>query len=191
MKPTDPTSALLHQPAFAPEETFTISLADDTKLPDCRVDLLSIGDLMPRGWSIIPLRYRSKIPAVKWEPYQKRLATLEELESWFTEGPFNVGVVTGRISGIFVVDCDSPEAFQWAQEKLPPCDLRVRTAKGVHQYYPFSGERPMRNKVGVRYDGRQLDIDIRADGGYVVGPGSVHPNGHIYVREGNGWRWVS
>ena len=32
----------------------------------------------------------------------------------------------------------------------------------------------MRNKVRVKFDGRQLDIDFRADGGYVVAPGSVH-----------------
>jgi hypothetical protein len=33
-------------------------------LPGCRPDLLNIGDLMARGWSIIPLQYRSKVPAV-------------------------------------------------------------------------------------------------------------------------------
>ena len=47
----------------------------------------------------------------------------------------------------------------------------------------------MRNKCRVKYQGETLDIDIRADGGYVVAPGSVHPNGHIYTREGRGWRW--
>ena len=93
-------------------ESVSITLADGTILPDCRPDLLSIGYLMARGWSIIPLRARSKVPAVKWEPYQRRLATLEELETWFTRPGSNVGIVTGTISGIFVVDCDSPEALR-------------------------------------------------------------------------------
>jgi hypothetical protein len=167
----------------------TITLADGTMLPGCRPDLLNIGDLFARGWSIFPLKPRSKVPAVKWEPYQHRLATLEELESWFTVPGFNVGICTGSVSKIFVIDVDSPEAQAWADEKFPPCDLRVRTAKGLHFYYPYSGDRPMRNRVKVKVDGRQLDIDIRAQGGYVVGPGSVHESGHLYVREGAGWRW--
>lgn len=169
--------------------TTTITLADGTTVTGCRPDLLNIGDLMARGWSIFPLKPRSKVPAVKWETYQHRLATLDELETWFTAPGYNVAVVTGRISVIFVIDCDSPEALEWAREKLPPCDLRVRTAKGLHHVYPYSGERPMRNKCRVRFDGRHLDIDIRADGGYVVGPGSIHPHGHIYMREGAGWSW--
>jgi putative DNA primase/helicase len=171
-------------------DSITITLAGDgTVLPDCRQDLLNVGDLMARGWSIIPLRPRSKVPSVKWETYQRRLATLDELENWFTTPGYNLGVVTGRVSGIFVVDCDSPEALEWAKEKLPACELRVRTANGLHCYYPYSGERPMRNKVRVRFDGRQIDVDVRAEGGYVVGPGSIHPNGQIYIREGADWRW--
>ena len=114
----------------------TITLADGTVLPDCRPDLLSIGDLMARRFSLIPLKPKSKIPVVKWEPYQHRLATLDELEAWFTVPGFNVGVVTGRISGIFVIDADSEAALAWALEKLPACDLRVRTANGLHLYYP-------------------------------------------------------
>ena len=168
----------------------TVTLTDGTALPDCRPDLLNIGDLMARGWSIFPVKPRSKVPAVKWEELQRRLATLDELERWFTTPGYNVGIVTGKLSKIFVVDCDSEPALQWALETLPPCELRVRTAKGLHLYYPYSGERPIRNKVRVRYQGESLAVDFRAEGGYVVGPGSVHENGHVYTREGAGWRWL-
>lgn len=167
----------------------SISLADGTVLAGCRPDLLSLGDLLARGWSVIPVRFRSKIPLVRWEAYQKRHATVDELEQWFTRSPFNVGVVTGRISGIFVVDADSIAALEWAREHLPPCELRVRTAKGLHLIYPYSGDKPMRNKVRVKFGGEQLAIDIRADGGYVCAPGCVHESGHVYTREGEGWRW--
>src|SRR5215467_2731793 len=101
----------------------TITLADGTILPGCRPDLLNIGDLMARGWSIVPLQPRSKVPAIKWEPYQRRLATIDEIETWFTEPGYNVGIVTGKLSGIFVVDVDSEAALRWAEENLPPCDL--------------------------------------------------------------------
>jgi Bifunctional DNA primase/polymerase, N-terminal len=94
-----------------PADLTSITLADGTVLPDCRPDLLNIGDLMARGWSIFPLLPRSKKPAVKWEQYQRRLATVDEIESWFTEPGCNVGIATGKISGIFVMDADSPAAL--------------------------------------------------------------------------------
>ena len=127
--------------SMADRDLVTITLADGTVLPGCRPDLFSIADLMARGWSVIPLKPKSKIAAVKWEAYQHRLATLDELEAWFTLPGFNVGIVTGTISKLFVVDAASADAMAWAQEHLPPCELRVRTAKGLHLYYPFSGER--------------------------------------------------
>ena len=65
---------------------------------------------------------------------------------------------------------------------------QVRTAKGLHLYYRYTGARAMRNTVKVKFHGEPLAIDVRAEGGYVVGPGSVHPTGFVYTREGNGWR---
>jgi putative DNA primase/helicase len=154
-----------------------------------RPDLMNVGDLWGRGWSVIPLRSRDKRPALpSWTAYQKRLPAFEELELWFGLAPgYNVGVVTGTVSGIFVIDADSPAALAWAHEHLPPCEMRVRTAKGVHLYYPYSGDRPARNKVRVKFQGEHLALDVRADGGFVVGPGSVHPTGALYTREGSGW----
>ena len=162
-------------------------LPDGTRLPGCRSDLLNISDFLSRNWSIIPLRPRQKVPAIRWEAYQRRHAFADELEQFFSTPGFNVGIVTGRVSGIFVIDLDSPEAITWAADHLPPCNLRVRTAKGIHYYFDYSGDRPMRNKVKVRVGGVQRDLDIRADGGFVVGPGSVHPSGFVYAREGAGW----
>lgn len=165
------------------------TLPDGTVLPGCRADLLNIGDLWNRGWSLIPLRPRDKRPALpSWAVYQHRPATYTELAEWFGgEAGYNVGIITGAASGIFVVDCDSPAALTWAADHLPPCDLRVRTAKGLHLYFPYSGDRVIGNKSRVTVAGQVLEIDIRGTGGYVVGPGSVHPSGHVYTREGGAW----
>jgi len=164
-------------------------MADGYRLEIDRPDLLNVGDLWGRGWSVIPLRPRDKRPALRsWAPYQERLATFDELEQWFLSAPTaNIGVVTGKVSGIFVVDCDSPAAIAWATEHLPPCEMRVRTAKGLHLYFPYTGSRPMKNHVRATYQGERLELDIRADAGYVVGPGSVHPSGMTYTREGSAW----
>jgi hypothetical protein len=57
--------------------------------------------------------------------------------------------------------------------------MRVQTAKGEHWFYRHSGQ-PVRNAVRVTTDAGELEIDIRGDGGYVVGPGSTHHTGHVY-----------
>jgi len=166
--------------------TFKV-MADGYHLP---IDpyLYNIGDLWGRGWSIIPLRERDKRPAIPWTPYQRRTPTPDELDQWFVRPErMNVGIVTGRVSGIFVVDADSPAALAWADEHLPPCDLRVRTAKGIHLYFPYSGDKPIRNKVRVKFQGEQIVLDVRADGGFVIGPNSIHPSDAIYTHEGGGW----
>jgi len=170
-------------------ETVVKVLPDGTGLPGCRPDLLNIGDLWARGWSLIPLKYRDKRPAIaSWTAYQRRPATFDEVCAWFDRSePFNVGIVTGRVSGIVVIDLDSEDAVAWAGEHLPPCEMRVKTAKGVHLYYPCSDDAPWRNKARVSWNGRPLELDVRANGGYVVAPGSVHPSGFVYAREGSAW----
>jgi putative DNA primase/helicase len=162
----------------------TKTLLDGTILPDVRKDLLNVADFINRGWSVIPLRFRSKRPALpSWLEFQKRHATFEEIDGWAQTLPvMNVGIVTGMVSQLIVIDADSDEAMAWALENMPHCDLRVRTAKGVHLYYACA--RPIKTKVRTTYHGTKLEIDIKATGGYVVAPGSVHPSGHVYTREG-------
>ena len=134
-----------------------------------------VGAMAELGFSIFPVRPRDKKPAIAWKRYQTEPATSEDLQAWFGNGQnYNIGIVAGAISGIVVVDTDTDDAEQWAQEQLPSTPLMVRTAKGVHRYYRHPGG-SVRNKARIR-DG----IDIRADGGYVLAPGSVHPSGITY-----------
>jgi putative DNA primase/helicase len=164
-------------------------MADGYRLPIDRPDLANIGDLWARGFSVFPVVYGTKTPAIpSWAEYQHRSPTFDELAEWFgSSRRLNVAVVTGKVSGLFVLDIDSDAALAWANEHLPPCNMRVRTAKGVHLYFPYSGDLRVRNKVRTKFQGEHLDIDVRGDGGYVVGPGSVHRSGLVYAREGEGW----
>ena len=60
-----------------------------------------------KGLSVIPVRSDKK-PFLKWEEHQKRIAEPEEIKSWFKKWPeANVGIVTGRISGVDVIDVDT------------------------------------------------------------------------------------
>lgn len=135
-----------------------------------------------RGWSVIPVTRHEKIPAIKWEAYQQQAADEGKLDSWFSpryEG--NLGIVTGRVSDLRVLDVDRIEA-KWVQLLLDhdlPKTLTVRTGKGTHYYYRYGGNG--RSSKGT--ERTVPGVDIRGDGGYVVAPPSVHENGKEYQFE--------
>lgn len=137
-----------------------------------------------RGWSVIPLQPRGKIPLVEWVTYQERLPTEEEVRNWWHHTPdANIGVVTGRVSGLVVVDLDPARGADVDQEsRTHPTGLSVRTGSGgAHLYYRYpSGQGRVSNAVGK--GGR----DVRADGGQVVVPPSVHASGGVYSWNGDG-----
>ncbi len=129
------------------------------------------------GFSVIPLIPKGKKPAItSWTEYQNRIATDDELEKWFGNGSkYNIGIVTGKISKIDVLDFDSQEAIQYAKNHKFPETPAVKTYKGLHYYYA--------HKDGVRnFQKRDAlpGIDLRGDGGYIVAPPSLHPSGHHY-----------
>ena len=144
-----------------------------------------VQDLWNRGFSLVPIRSGDKVPAVRWKEFQSRRPTRDELDCWFGGATnYNVGIVTGAISKIVTVDCDSPDAVAWADEHLPPTRMATRTAKGEHRFYRHPGGR-VSNAVRVHTGEARVEIDVRGDGGYVVGPGSVHETGFLYERVGD------
>lgn len=150
-------------------------------------DLLErVGDLWGRGFSVIPIVERGKKPAIPWADYQRRLATMDELNDWFGNGrAHNIGIVTGAVSGIVAIDCDSPQAIAWADAHLPATPMRTRTGRGgEHRIYRHPGGAPIRNKVKIQTDQSRLALDVRADGGFIVAPGSIHASGTVYEKLG-------
>ncbi len=137
-----------------------------------------------RQISVIPLQPKSKIPCAKWTALQRRLPTREDLEAWFATGhDRNIGIVCGEVSRLVVIDCDLPAAVAYANQHLPATPMRTRTAKGEHRFYRHSGEH-VRNAVRVGTRDSSVLLDVRADGGYVVAPGSVHETGFVDQRVG-------
>lgn len=139
-----------------------------------------------RGWCVIPLRPSEKRPLIFWEQYQSEQPSEGDLRSWFTRWPdANIGIVTGRVSGLVVLDVDpghggeeSVAKLEKSNTALPPT-IRSRTGGGgCHVYFRHPGADETRNKVGFA-----PGLDLRGDGGYVAAPPSLHPSGNRYVWE--------
>src|SRR4030042_3222122 len=63
--------------------------------------------LVEEGCSVVPIKLGKKAPSIKWEIYQRRLPTADELSEWFVGTNNQLGLITGSISnGKFIVDFD-------------------------------------------------------------------------------------
>lgn len=123
---------------------------------------------------------RGKNPMIRWKTYQTMMPTADDIHDWWGRWPnANIGMATGELSGIVVLDCDSGEARQLALdkgglEKAPA--VWTGTPGGVHFWMRWPGY-PVTNFV--------KDIpgtDFRGDGGYVLLPPSVHRNQNTEYR---------
>lgn len=105
-----------------------------------------------------------------------------QIETWWAGWPeANIGILAGKEGGMVVIDVDGPEGENTLRqlERLLgnlPSTLEASTGKGRHLYFVVDGETEIRNSAGALGVG----LDVRGEGGYVVGPGSVHENGRIY-----------
>jgi hypothetical protein len=133
------------------------------------------------GFSVLPLQ-DNKRPFFKWEEFQKRRATPEEIKKWWKDYPrAMVGIVTGAISGVVVVDIDKQESKDAVKALIPqelfnPLALPIcRTPRGGwHIYFKHPGQ-TIGNTVNLL-----PGVDFRGDGGYVVAPPSITGAGGAY-----------
>jgi hypothetical protein len=151
--------------------------------------------LAARGWHVFPCAPGGKRPALRGNWQHLATADLAQLRSWWARGPYNVGVACGP-SGLVVIDLDishgdagmrpGDPATSGASALVALCDRHGQRyplptyavdtpSGGCHLYYATAG-RTVRNSAG------RLGplIDIRADGGYVIGDGS-RIGGSIYT----------
>lgn len=146
-----------------------------------------------KGFSVIPLRPREKIPLYPgWQKYCTALATREEVEMWWTKNPTaNIGIACGPANGrfLFVVDQDvlkddnkkpiMNENGDFKQRgDITGCPATVTQTSGSggkQLFYWAQDGYAVKNYVGIR-----PLIDIRGINGQVVVPPSIHPNGKEY-----------
>ncbi len=140
------------------------------------------------GWTPIPAAARSKRPLILWRPYQERSPTEAELRDWFRKWPgANVLIVTGARSGLVVLDIDPAHGGAESLSELEarhgalPRTIEAETGGGGrHIYFAHPGGE-VRNRTGMA-----PGLDLRADGGVIVAPPSIHPSGRPYLwRKGH------
>lgn len=129
--------------------------------------------LMVNGCSIIPIG-KDKKPLLKsWKQYQTTPADEDQIAAWWQTFPeANIGIVTGKVSGITVVDLDVDPATGETRTPLDafPPTYTVRTGNGgYHLYYDYAPGLTISAGAYPQFPG----VDIRNDGGFVVGPFSL------------------
>ena len=149
------------------------------------------------GFSVIPVhnivngncscgspkcKAKGKHPRFKWTEQQKKPYTVDELKKIWEKYPnANVGIVTGPVSNILVLDIDGEDGIKSLESVgLPIEDLPISPSVntgggGMHIYYRYPETGDAQTKAGVL-----PNVDIRGKGGFVVAPPSVHLSGDKY-----------
>ena len=134
---------------------------------------VEISACLARGWSVIPLVGGPEItcgkrPTIRWQTYTRRLPSPAEVQNWFgSKSRTAYGVVCGSVSGLVVLDLDDPALAQRFAYAFPHLldTLVVSSGQRSTPHIYWRVDYPVRTRA---FPGG----DLKAEGGYVVGPGS-------------------
>jgi hypothetical protein len=168
-----------------------VSVADVTPRADTAL-LRSALAAARHGWHVFPCAAGGKRPALRGNWQDLATTSPDQIRDWWTRAPYNIGIACGP-SGLVVVDLDLPHDVEVDEERadgalfpLSGADVLSRLAQqhgerypggtyvvdtpsgGCHLYFSVSGDARVKNSAGAVGP----HIDVRADGGYVVGAGS-------------------
>lgn len=136
------------------------------------------------GWSVFPIAPRGKEPLTR-RGCKDASRSIGEVVGWWTRWPeANIGLATGE--RYWVIDIDGEQGEQsWLDLSMHHSSdtwatRSVRTpGGGWHMIYRVPRGARLRNSASRLAPG----VDTRGVGGYIVGAGSVHPNGGVYTLE--------
>lgn len=155
-----------------------------------------------RGWYVFPLAERSKVtkipnPHPEGDPLRKKCrgecgqdghglydATTDvgKITTWWARWPnANIGIRTGQPSGIVVVDVDPPdgettlELLEQVHTPLPETVRAVTGRDGMHYLFAYD------DILSGRGAALGVNVDVKAEGGYIVAPPSMGEQGRPYM----------
>jgi hypothetical protein len=159
-----------------------------------RQQLKILARLHNMGYNVIPV-WGKRPGAVKWKPYQTQRIRMEDHQRWHQDFSgqdriLNWALLTGRkpytdALAVVVLDADDQEAEELLLSRCPETPAKVRSGRGgnaMHRYY----RRPdnvdyLPGWAKIKIGGKLYNLDLRADAGYVLIPGSIHPKtGAVY-----------
>lgn len=144
-----------------------------------------------KKYAVFPLVPKSKTPATEHGFYDASVDP-EQIRQWWEKNPnYNIGIATGEAShGLYVIDVDddpkknkhgSLSLQTWEAEHGPiPETLTAVSGTGGHHYYYRTRDQYQKAEDigGLKH------IDVRANGGYIVAPPSIHPD------TGKSYKWL-
>lgn len=137
---------------------------------------------LKQGISVTFSDPKTKKPIYKWADFQKILPTEAQVKAMFAAHPkAMLAIITGELSHILVVDCDSPEAVRQVEDALPETFepiIAVSPRGGRHYYFACANGKWQTKSAVLK------NIDIRANGGVIVAPPSRNDSGGQY-------RWLA
>ncbi len=131
------------------------------------------------GYNLLPIGPDKRPVIASWKKYQTEAQSDELILEWFKNNDKNIGIITGKISGITVVDIDTKDGQPQADAMLArfPTTYTVRTPSGgYHLYYQYAEG----FTVSANAYPNLPNVDIRSDSGYVGAPPSINANGKAY-----------
>lgn len=138
-------------------------------------------DYARQGWRVIPILPGSKRPALTRWTEQATTDTATIKEWWDGHDDYGVGIATGPTSGFWVLDVDDFDSFRDLEQRyemLPDTRTSITGSGGFHFLFRWPADgRDIRNDAGRRLG---PGLDVRGDGGQIVAPPSIHPNGNTY-----------
>lgn len=174
------------------------------------------------GLSVIPIGHGDKHPdhrrlemttgqATNWVPtderaawrtYCSRIATDDELRTWFADGEVGIGIVGGQVSGGLVrIDFEDPAclptwrmAIEWVQPggtKVVDLLPTVETGKGHHVYFRMP-DPPGHVLLSSFGSGNELMVlaETQGEGCYCVAPPSAVPGSYEWPEDAERWRYT-
>lgn len=129
-----------------------------------------------KGWRVFPVEERSKKPLLTGWP-DKATIDKDQIKRWFSNGHnYNIGIATGEKSGIFALDIDPDHGGNESlldlirENGALPQTVESLTGGGGHHIIFKCPDFKIQNSTGKLGPG----LDIRAEGGSIVVPPSIH-----------------
>jgi len=136
--------------------------------------------LAAQGFAVFPCQPKSKIPATR-NGFYDASTNPATIKRWLASSQdYNIAVRTGMASHCWVFDCDQTASLEKLVSESGPLPLTRQSQGNRGRHFWF------RTDVPVFCGNSRIapGLDVKGDGGYVVAPPSVHPDGPVY-------RWLN